>query len=69
MRRDEESDMPDQNPMILQLRQQLQDLRSSVEAMGPAGRLRQRGKIGAIERQLRAAATPLPPAEQTALAD
>jgi len=37
--------------------------------MGPAGRLRQRGKIEAIERQLRAAATPLPPAEQSALAD
>ena len=64
-----ESDMADQNPMIVQLRQELQDLRFSVEAMGPAGRLRQRGKIEAIERQLRAAANPLPPAEHSALTD
>jgi len=61
--------MSGENLVIPQLRQQLQDLRYSVEAMGPAGRLRQRGKIEAIERQLRAAATPLPPAAQNALAD
>jgi hypothetical protein len=58
-----------ENPNVPQLRQQLQDLRYGVEAMGPAGRLRQRGKIEAIERQLRAAATPVPPAAQGALAD
>jgi hypothetical protein len=61
--------MPKQDPTISELRQQLQDLRFGVEAMGPAGRLVQRGKIEAIERQLRAAATPLPPSEERALTD
>jgi hypothetical protein len=35
--------------------------------MGPAGRLRQRGKIENIERQLRAAAAPPVTAEHNAL--